>query len=116
MRKFDPRLMLLLAAIAMLVPFGVKGIPGPTIWAAIGSIICVLGVLSVGRPVLRQGYYAWRVASQVIDGGYADPSSAPPEWIEKERQEELDALAVQVIGPALIIGGTLLNGFSGFAA
>lgn len=80
-------------------------------FAATGSIVAVLGVLTLGRPVIRLGYREWFKASNFVDGGEDPP---PPTQIEEERQSNLDAKALQVSGPVLITFGTLLNGFSGF--
>ena len=68
-------------------------------------------MLTLGRPVIRLGYPKWWEASNTMSGGeYSDP----PAQIEEERQRGRDAKALQVSGPALVVSGTLLNGFSGF--
>jgi hypothetical protein len=45
------------------------------------------------------------------DGGDWDD---PPDQLAENRERERDAQALQFSGPALVIAGTLLNGFSGF--
>ncbi|MBD8665315.1 hypothetical protein IFT59_18910 [Rhizobium sp. CFBP 8752] len=80
--------------------------------AFIGASAACCGVVTLGRPMIRAGgYEAWARKEGVIDGGSFPPS---PEEIEEEEQSRLDAVAVQIIGPALTIVGTLLNGISGF--
>lgn len=72
------------------------------------------GVFAVARPVMRAGgYLAWLANSKVIDGGHLVPTQ---EEISEAIEERKDALAVNVIGPALVISGTLTNGLSGFLA
>ena len=81
-------------------------------WAALaGAIVAVLGVLTIGRPILRLGYKEWLKQSRTIDGGSLTPT------IEEQREDlesQLDGKAVQCTGPLLVIVGTLLNGASGF--
>ena len=78
-----------------------------TSWVALaGSIIAVIGVLTIGRPVIRLGYAGWYKQSQIIDGGGA--------YEEEDVEDKMDGEAVQKSGPILVIVGTLLNGASGF--
>lgn len=80
--------------------------------AAYGAFMACCGVVTIGRPMIRVGgYRAWHEQSRIIDGGHIVPT---PEEIEEDRQGRLDAMAVQVTGPALVIVGTMLNGISGF--
>jgi hypothetical protein len=46
-----------------------------------------------------------------VDGSEDPP---PPAQLAEDRERERDAQALQFSGPALVIAGTLLNGFSGF--
>ena len=76
-------------------------------WVALaGSIIAVIGVLTIGRPVIRLGYAEWYKQSKIIDGGGACE--------EQDIEDQMDAEAVQKSGPILAIAGTLFNGASGF--
>lgn len=80
--------------------------------AAYGAFMACCGVVTIGRPMIRVGgYRAWHEQSRIINGGDYPPT---PAEIEEDRQGRLDAMAVQVAGPALVIVGTMLNGISGF--
>lgn len=82
-----------------------------SILAASGAIVVCFGLLSIARPVIRVGgWVAYHDKSVTTDGGSFDPSPAESRAIEEARK---DTLSVQVIGPAMAIGGTLTNGFSG---
>jgi putative Mn2+ efflux pump MntP len=79
--------------------------------ALAGAILAVLGVIMIGRPIARLGYFEWLRQSRSIYGGSFSPT---PEERENDRQNNLDAQAVQIMGPLLIAIGTLLNGASGY--
>lgn len=79
--------------------------------ALTGAVLAVLGVIMIGRPIARLGYFEWLQQSRSIDGGSFSPT---PEEIKKDRQDKMDAQAVQIMGPLLIAIGTLLNGASGY--
>ncbi len=85
----------------------------PSYAALAGATVAVLGVLTVGRPILRLGYDQWLNASRTIDGGSFKQT---PEQQKAKQEENRDAQAIQLSGPLLIIFGTLLNGASGFLA
>ncbi|MBV5311518.1 hypothetical protein [Chromatium okenii] len=79
--------------------------------ALAGAIVAVLGVLTLGRPIIRLGYSEWLRQSNTIDGGTYPPT------IEEQKaalENERDAKSMQITGPLLISIGTLLNGASGF--
>ncbi|WP_145986243.1 hypothetical protein [Sphingobium sp. YG1] len=79
-----------------------------------GAIMACLGIITIARPVIRAGgYRAWYEQSKIIDGGSFKPSTEEIVEIEEGRK---DSLAVNIIGPALAISGTLINGASGFIA
>jgi hypothetical protein len=80
--------------------------------ATIGAFAACCGIVTIGRPMIRMGgYQEWLKKTQIIDGGSFNPT---PEELEEERQLLADAKAVQVVGPALAIVGTMVNGLSGF--
>ena len=80
--------------------------------ATYGSLLASFGVLTIGRPVIRAGgYKAWLEKTRIIIGGSFPPTL---EETAEEAQELKDALAVQRIGPLLVVIGTMLNGVSGF--
>ncbi|SDX67951.1 hypothetical protein [Thiocapsa roseopersicina] len=79
--------------------------------ALAGALMAILGVLTLGRPLLRLGYDEWLRQSRIIDGGHVAPT---PEEQKAELEERRDAQAIQLSGPLLVILGTLLNGTSGF--
>jgi hypothetical protein len=79
--------------------------------AIIGAFAACCGIITLGRPMIRLGgYKAWAKSEKVKDYGSIVPTI---EEIEKEKQEDKDAFAVQIIGPALAIVGTMVNGISG---
>jgi hypothetical protein len=78
---------------------------------AVGAIVAVLRVLTIGRPVIRLGYQNWVSRETIIDGGTFSNGLTEK---EEERQQKHDACAVQCYGPLLVILGTLMNGFSVF--
>jgi heme/copper-type cytochrome/quinol oxidase subunit 1 len=75
--------------------------------AAIGAVFAVIGIFTMGRPIVRLGYAEWLRQSRSIDGGKADNT---PSLVDEDAR---DALAVQLYGPIVAASGTLLNGFSG---
>ncbi len=76
--------------------------------ARCGALWAVYGAALLARPVIRQGYTAWFVASQKVGGAGLIPSAAE---IEEDRQIGLDAGSIQIIAPVLIVGGTILWGY-----
>ncbi|MDK1494221.1 hypothetical protein QN219_30095 [Sinorhizobium sp. 7-81] len=103
---------------AFVVPFsvvrlwiGLSPITTATL-ALYGAVMACLGVFTIARPVLRAGgYKSWLAKKHIIGGAPFTASSAE----NKEAEEtEKDALAVNIIGPALAIVGTLMNGAGGF--
>lgn len=79
--------------------------------ALAGAIMAVLGILTLGRPLLRLGYHEWLRQSNIIDSGHFTPT---PEEQEAAIEKRRDAQAIQLSGPLLVVIGTLLNGVSGF--
>lgn len=80
--------------------------------ALAGAVMASLGVFTIARPVIRAGgYKSWLAKTNFIDGGSLQPTA---EELEEADQIEKDALAVNIIGPALAIVGTIMNGASGF--
>ena len=63
MRAFNPWVGAAASVAVMLLPFVHWWVPGivtpSTAWAAIGSIVTVLGIITIGRPVIRVGYEKW---------------------------------------------------------
>jgi hypothetical protein len=53
--------------------------PHPSSFAAAGAVIAVMGVLTIGRPIMRLGYSKWLTASRLIDGGHYSENDEPPE-------------------------------------
>ncbi|MBK1695428.1 hypothetical protein CKO09_11865 [Chromatium weissei] len=79
--------------------------------ALAGAIVAVLGVLTLGRPIIRLGYSEWLRQSKTIDCGTFSPTA---EEHKSALEYERDAKSMQITGPLLISIGTLLNGASGF--
>jgi hypothetical protein len=76
--------------------------------ARCGALWSVLAGVLIARPIIRLGYANWYQKSRSIDGGSFEETL---EEAEAERQAGIDALNVQVYGPALLIAGTLLWGY-----
>ena len=74
-------------------------------WIIVGGVVAL-------RPIIRQGFAAWLESTRVIDGGHVIPT---PEEIEAEKQEAMDALSTQRIGPTLAVIGTLMAGYGDLA-
>ncbi|ABC90789.1 hypothetical protein RHE_CH02004 [Rhizobium etli CFN 42] len=80
--------------------------------ALAGAVMASLGVFTIARPVIRAGgYKSWLEKNRKIGGASYQPT---PEELEEAGQIEKDALAVNIVGPALAIVGTIMNGASGF--
>ncbi len=73
-----------------------------------GALWAVYGAVLLARPVIRQGYTAWFASTRVVGGGGFEPT---PAEIEEDRQSAVDATCIQIIGPTLIIAGTVLWGY-----
>lgn len=108
-KKFPPWSGLPIALICVLIAWSINH--HEKSFAATGAVIAVLGVLTIGRPIIRMGYGRWFSASQMIDGGTFPPTR---EQEEEDFQQREDARAIQIYGPLLIVVGTLMNGFSGY--
>jgi len=70
-----------------------------------GALWVILGGMLVLRPILRVGYDEWYRRSKIIDAGTFTMTAKD---LEEERQREIDARCVQMIGPSLGMMGTLL--------
>lgn len=81
--------------------------------ARCGAIWVVCGIAIVGRPIIRMGYGAWYRSTKIIDGGHVKPTR---EEIEERRQDEIDAMCVQKLGPAVIALGTVLWAYGDLSA
>lgn len=80
--------------------------------AVFGAFGACCGVVTIGRPMIRKGgYLSWYKDQQIVGGGSYQET---PEEAEEKRQGIRDALSVQIIGPALVFVGTMVNGLSGF--
>ena len=80
--------------------------------ALYGAMMACLGVFTIARPVIRAGgYKSWFAKTREIKGSSYSP---PLEELKEAEETEKDALAVNILGPALAIVGTLMNGASGF--
>lgn len=73
-----------------------------------GTIVIVVGLWVIARPMVRQGYHRWLERLDIIDGG---EYPAPPAQVEAERQDRIDAVCVQIVGPVMVLAGTLLSGY-----
>jgi hypothetical protein len=73
-----------------------------------------MGVLTIGRPIMRLGYLKWLTASRLIDSGCNSEDEEPPEYKIEKLEEKRDAFAIQIVGPSLVAFDTLFNGFSSF--
>ena len=80
--------------------------------ALFGAVMACLGVFTIARPVIRAGgYKAWlQKSSEIIAAPYVLDQAA----LKEAKEAEKDSLAVNIIGPALAIVGTIMNGASGF--
>ncbi|MGR8964225.1 hypothetical protein [Rhizobium leguminosarum] len=80
--------------------------------ALAGAVMACLGVFTIARPVIRAGgYKSWLKKTSIVGGASYELT---PEELEESEQVEKDALAVNIVGPALAIVGTIMNGASGF--
>lgn len=114
-RAFNPWAGVVPSAVVILGAVLLPGVPRAAPLAAAGAIVAAIGVLTLGRPIVRLGYKQWRETSQNVDGGYFSSEEEPPEFKAEVDEQNKDAVAVQIVGPSLVVVGTLLNGFSGFA-
>lgn len=77
-----------------------------------GALMACLGVFTIARPVIRAGgYKSWLKKTKNMNFGSLQPTT---EELEEDQQVEKDAFAVNIVGPALAIVGTMMNGASGF--
>lgn len=77
-----------------------------------GAITASCGVIAVARRFVRAGgYNAWYERSKNIDGGSFEPTA---QELHEDLEARKDVLSEAVIGTALIIVGTMVNGASGF--
>ncbi len=77
-----------------------------------GAITACCGVVAVVRRFIRVGgYNAWYEQSKSVGGGSLKPTA---EELAEEQEGRKDVLSEAVVGTALIIVGTLVNGASGF--
>jgi hypothetical protein len=92
------------------VIFGIQPVTSGTV-AFHGAVMICVGAVTVARPVIRVGgYRKWLEKTRNVDEGHLIPTT---EELAESEQEVLDARAVNLVGPALAIAGTLLNGVSG---
>lgn len=70
-----------------------------------GATWVVFAGAIVARPIIRLGYRKWYESTRKFDGGEFEAS---PNEIESDKQSELDARSVQILGPLLAVSGTLL--------
>ena len=56
----------------------------------------------IGRPIIRIGYQRWFEELHHEDWNTSD---------EEDRKSNLDAASVQIVGPLLVLAGTLLSGY-----
>jgi hypothetical protein len=80
----------------------------------LGASVIALGVLVTARPFLRVKLaVAVGQAMPPLTGTYAVPSNSDPDR-RRERlrpQVRRDVIAERIVGPILIVLGTLLNGY-----
>jgi len=78
--------------------------------AMMGGWIAFCGAFTLTRPVVRGGFLSYFKKQHITGGASFNPSfEENVEAYERFR----DAVATQLVGPALIMAGTLLNGASG---
>lgn len=78
--------------------------------AMMGGWIAFCGAFTLTRPMVRGGFIRHYETTHNLDAGSFQPNLDET----KENYEQFrDAIALQIFGPALIMAGTLLNGFSG---
>lgn len=78
--------------------------------AIMGGWIAFCGAFTLTRPVVRGGFLSYFKKQNIMGGASFNPSlEEKVEAYERFR----DAVATQLVGPALIMAGTLLNGASG---
>lgn len=95
---------LVLIFLSQVMPFG-------TAAAFSGAFMACCGVFTIGRPMIRVGGYRNWYKNPISIDDKCYPTEA--EKAEEDKQRQLDAIAVQIVGPALVIVGTMINGISG---
>jgi hypothetical protein len=71
--------------------------PQPIVRA--GTLLTVFGLAVIARPIIRVGYANWWASTDRED------------WNETDPEKSKDALCVQILGPVMVIIGTLLSGY-----
>jgi len=111
----DPRAWGGIAIVLMALHVWLATITCDNLWIArCGALWVAIGALVIARPIIRRGgYVRWYDSTKDIDYGTLGPPTA--QEAEAERQTELDARCVQLIGPLTALLGTLLWAYGDLA-
>lgn len=112
-RAFNPAIGWQLAAVVLIVHVALAFVLGDPGWlSAGGALVIILGVLTIARPLIRQGDRKVLESGRTILRQVREVEGrvvlVNP---EEENQRFQDARAEYQHGPAIAIVGTLINGY-----
>jgi hypothetical protein len=118
-RAFDPRLGWWFSLGVMILHFALAYVTKDGGWiSAGGAVVIVIGVITIARALIRVGDEKMMRSGRTVARLMRTDAEGKlvPARPEEERQQYQDAKAEFQHGPALVIVGTLINGYGSVLA